>query len=277
MRLVFVATLVGGAGCNVVFPLRDPDAALPSDASPDAIPGHDEDEDDKPDEDDNCPNVPNPDQTNSDGDEVGDECDPRPGADGDRLVFFDPFTGFDGNRWRIVAGDWVVGADRIEQRKVNSVVPESYLLAYRGDDTHPMGELNRPTIELVIEDVAPRDAGGFYITGPAPDPALPQGVSCYVEDLDDTLVYFENRATAPGLGDNNGVALPGTEKPIRLRMEPLGAFKGGPRCTAQRPGSPQSVVASSMAAPEIANAGIGIYVFASVARFRSIAVYEITP
>ena len=281
LRLLVVTTL---AACNLVFPLNDPggsDGGLPSeDASPDAIPGHDEDQDDNPDVSDNCPNVPNKDQLDSDRDDVGDACDPRPTIKGDRLAFFDPFTGFDGNRWSVVAGDWVVETDRIEQQKSNTVTPESYLLQYRGVDG--VRTLNRPTIELVIEEVASKDGGGFFVTGPGIEaiPAFPAGVSCYVEEPDGSIVYFEHRSEASGFGTSTKVALPVMGEPIRLTMQPQGAVAGGPRCIAQRElgtDNERSVVSNPNEVPEITTAGIGIYVFASAAAFRSIAVYDIVP
>lgn len=282
LRLLVVTAL---AGCNLLFPLNDPGAsggsdAGGSDASPDAIPGHDEDQDDKPDVSDNCPNVPNKDQLDSDGDEVGDVCDPRPTLQGDRLAFFDPFTGFDGNRWLVVAGEWVVETDRIEQQKSNAVTPESYLLRYRGEDG--VDVLNRPTIELVIEEVGTKDGGGYFITpdGVGGVPALPDGVACYVEEPEHSIVYFEHRVTAPGFGGSNRVALTVAGEPVRLTMQPRGATVGGPRCITQRAAvadSEKNVVANAVAAPEIAMAKIGIYVFGGAAAFNSIAIYDIEP
>lgn len=67
-RAVLVFAL---AGCELVFPLRDRDAA------PDSPPG-DRDSDGKLDPEDNCPEISNADQHDEDKDDVGDVCDNCP-------------------------------------------------------------------------------------------------------------------------------------------------------------------------------------------------------
>jgi hypothetical protein len=54
--------------------------------------GHDEDGDGVDDCVDVCPHIADPGQADSDGDHVGDACDPHPSLPIDRIVFFDPFV-----------------------------------------------------------------------------------------------------------------------------------------------------------------------------------------
>jgi hypothetical protein len=57
-----------------------------------ALAMHDEDQDGLADPVDNCPHLANADQTDSEGDGVGDACDPYPGIATETIVFFDPFV-----------------------------------------------------------------------------------------------------------------------------------------------------------------------------------------
>lgn len=77
VRWLAVLPLV--AGCQLVFPLEGPDAALP-----------DEDGDGIPDVDDLCPHIKGGSQTDDDKDGVGLACDPHPFDDAvlDRSLFF---------------------------------------------------------------------------------------------------------------------------------------------------------------------------------------------
>ena len=55
--------------------------------------GHDEDGDGIDDACDGCPHIADPTQPDRDGDGVDDACDPHPDTPGDKIAFFDPFTG----------------------------------------------------------------------------------------------------------------------------------------------------------------------------------------
>lgn len=81
------------AGCNQVFGLHGTSARSP-DAAIDAPPADDdEDGDGFANETDNCAGIPNADQLDSDGDGVGDVCDPHPTVQGDHLVRSEYFNG----------------------------------------------------------------------------------------------------------------------------------------------------------------------------------------
>ncbi len=135
MRILAATWLWLLGGCQLVFPLVEPDAPPPGDR----------DNDDVLDPDDNCPDIANADQHDEDRDGVGDVCDNCPhventsqddNGDGDGLgvacddsslidciVRFDPFTSpltvDPASR-----GNWVQVADSIHQ---NGMVDDGYL------------------------------------------------------------------------------------------------------------------------------------------------------
>ena len=87
-----LVALVATSGCHTVFDLDHvPPAGTPGDGGPDA-PVLDEDDDKLTDDSDNCPGVANADQLESDGDGIGDACDPHP-ATIDRILISDLFNG----------------------------------------------------------------------------------------------------------------------------------------------------------------------------------------
>ena len=83
---VRVLVLVCGiaAGCRFGFDAQSQDGAI--------VRGHDEDRDGIDDGLDVCPHVADPEQLDTDGDRVGDVCDPNPTQPIDHLVFFDGFV-----------------------------------------------------------------------------------------------------------------------------------------------------------------------------------------
>ena len=99
--LPFVVAL---AGCDVVLGLQEQD--------PGPGPGN-EDGDTARDEADNCPGIRNDQGENSDGDGVGDACDPAPTTPGDRILAFYGFDDPDDLAWETASGNWVVADGQV--------------------------------------------------------------------------------------------------------------------------------------------------------------------
>jgi hypothetical protein len=81
------------------------------DTDPDALAMHDEDGDGFPDPQDNCPHIPQSLQQDSDGDGVGDICDPQPALAGESIALFDPLL--DASGWQQLEGTWTERGDSI--------------------------------------------------------------------------------------------------------------------------------------------------------------------
>jgi len=87
---------------------------------------HDEDRDGRGDRCDNCPHKENPDQADvlevnsgKTADGVGDECDPYPSLESDRLVFFDGFNKGTTD-WLEQRGIWAYEGDRLVQSDLDA-------------------------------------------------------------------------------------------------------------------------------------------------------------
>jgi hypothetical protein len=72
---------------------------------------HDEDSDGIPDDCDVCPHIADPGQADSDGDRVGDACDPEPTNPRQQIVLFDPFVTLDAS-WTNTGA--TLGTDEIQ-------------------------------------------------------------------------------------------------------------------------------------------------------------------
>jgi hypothetical protein len=85
VRVLVVVAAWGAAGCNQIL-------GIDRTHLPDAlVPGTDEDHDGIANDVDNCPGIPNADQIDSDGDRVGDACDPHPTTPGDEIALAEFF------------------------------------------------------------------------------------------------------------------------------------------------------------------------------------------
>lgn len=120
MRLGALLVLV--TGCDQAFDLEHVELGSPTaDATVCRDPGqlsHDEDDDDVADGCDVCPNVSDPGQADTDGDGVGDLCDPNRDDPHDRLAYFDAFDGTVLDpRWLTYGtkAQWAIGNDVVSQ------------------------------------------------------------------------------------------------------------------------------------------------------------------
>ena len=111
-RSELAVVVVALAGCDRAFQLDEvgpipPDVAVGT-PCPAVASGPDEDGDGCANVVDDCPGMPDPMQIDSDGDGIGDACDPHPNRRGDRIVaaaFFDTQNDSD---WALVTPDWTV-------------------------------------------------------------------------------------------------------------------------------------------------------------------------
>lgn len=93
---------LAASGCNQLLGIRETTLYI------DAAPGVDEDGDNVLNDVDNCPGIYNPTQDDSDGDNVGDVCDPHPSTPGDHIAFTEFF---EGNTFAVTpgVGTWMLG------------------------------------------------------------------------------------------------------------------------------------------------------------------------
>ena len=91
------------------FAARAPDAA-----APDAVTGHDEDGDGVPDVIDVCPHVADPDQLDTDGDGIGDACDPEPTNPRQKLALFATLQPDDQPLTLNGTGTWTQDTDSVD-------------------------------------------------------------------------------------------------------------------------------------------------------------------
>ena len=137
------------------------------------ISSHDEDTDGVPDSVDNCPNVSNADQRDSDGDLVGDLCDPNPSTPGDVLLQFDAFDHAPMDM--VTTGAWIYANDRATTQTTDATmfsanVPATGVMAIISIELDQPGD--------VVSLVGGHDAGDLECTAYAPGSQSCGGGSC---------------------------------------------------------------------------------------------------
>lgn len=105
-----VLLLCALAGCQDVLGLKP---VAGGDGSCDSLSGHDEDGDCVVDTLDTCPGIANPDPADTDGDGIGDLCDPQPGKRDQLLKFYAFDKADDLTHFQPLGGNWFIQDDAL--------------------------------------------------------------------------------------------------------------------------------------------------------------------
>lgn len=184
--LAVVASACGRIGFDT-----SPDGAV----TRDSVHGHDEDDDGLADTDDFCPHVADTTNADTDGDRVGDACDPQPDIARQQWLYFSPMTGpipwteNPPDAWTINADDW----------HYDDVSPQTQLLragrvedvdVWVGIDVETLGTGGRQ-VALIING-----AGGVYWYGELYDGG--SGARLSITEFDGSGDYFARTTTPAG-------------------------------------------------------------------------------
>lgn len=152
---------------------RDPaqlDAADDVDTACSTAIGHDEDSDGVDDGCDNCPHVANPDQAESDDDDLGDACDSDPRTN--CLVYFDPMTELPATTSAI--GTWAAIDGSLVQQDVDT---GGAIYRFPFDVATPRVETNIRILGVNAQTSLGHTAGTWVAIGDnGSDPLLPTGL-----------------------------------------------------------------------------------------------------
>jgi hypothetical protein len=155
LRVFVVITALAGCG-RLRFDAGSPDAPPDSDDSQ-AVLGHDEDGDGIPDSLDVCPHIPDPAQLDTDGDRVGDACDPEPANPRQSFALFTPMIGADaawlGTGWSYGADAWGLQASSQRLRRMMTVADADIWVGF--DVLALIGPPPRQIELMVGDDVVP--------------------------------------------------------------------------------------------------------------------------
>lgn len=183
MRVAFL--LLTLSGCDAVFQLREVDkpgdAHVPIDAVGcwDAFYTDNDDKDLLIDGCDNCPFEANDDQSDTDGDGIGDVCDPHPQAAIEQRVFYHPMNRYNAADWQQLGnGNWRTNdvVDGYGVKQANKDVETALLIAGLKFDS--------PVIQVRIRQSQPPititsiPSIGAYIAFDGATTGLPIGVAC---------------------------------------------------------------------------------------------------
>jgi hypothetical protein len=247
-RVIPVIAVLAAASCDAVFGLDSSNIV------------HDEDGDGVDDRFDNCPADPNTDQADSDGDHVGDVCDPHPMQAGDAIAFFDAFPG-DGSDGLIASGWQLPGVGNWQHGN------DSYVESDNLEGTAYLLELGQTfqnaTVEIHFRQTTAVTDGQFgayaIITGSGDASGNPDGLHCnqVVASGSDSLHVSTNPMPAPEFD-------PASTDEIVLRVSADGT------CNAQDgAGSSVTTIGSAVAG----GGPIGLQTVAAGAEFDSVVVY----
>jgi hypothetical protein len=259
-----VTLLVGLSACDDVFGLERHDRVIDAPHPIDTVDGtvlanHDEDSDGKDDNIDVCPNVADSEQADSDGDGVGDDCDPFPGQGGDRRYYFSTLQGF--ADWNVVVGDWTQAVDavRVTERSGNQLAVLN------------RPPVDNPTVIAVIEQPTSSASGVDYgvMLVTQLDDAFPPGVACYIYSTEGSLYIYDNRGVQ-GISQKNPLS---PELPVTVSLEGATSKTGPerlPRCAGRA--ATGRTVESVEPVPGVTSAIPALYTFDGAATFKSVLV-----